>query len=105
MSKTNKPNSEKEVFEVMREYSKKKGYSFSDTQLRFYAENCFLLYESKGWCNVKYWPALAMKWVLNEARPKSYAEIGKFNKGTTSYKKPKLQGKSIRQKIMESENE
>jgi hypothetical protein len=97
MTKTNKPNSEEEVFEVMRAYCQKKGYSFSDTQLRFFAENCYLLYESKGWCNVKYWPPLAMKWILNEK--------GKFNKGTINYKKPKPFGKSVRNKIMEQEND
>ena len=96
MPKLSKPHSEKEVFEVMKDYSEKKGYSFTDTQLRFMAENCYLLYESKEWYGVKYWPPLAMKWVLNER--------GKFNKSTVSFKKPKPFGKSIRDKIMEREN-
>lgn len=93
----NKPNSEEDVFQVMQEYCRKKGYSFSSTQLRFFAENCYLLYESKGWCGTTYWPPLAMKWVLNEKK--------KFNKENVSYKKPEPQGKSIRDKIMEQEND
>lgn len=97
MAKVSKPESVDEVFSVMQEYSKKKGYSFSDTQLRFFAENCYLLYESKGWCGAKYWPPLAMKWVLNEQ--------GKFNKKVASYKKPKPQSKSVRDILMEQEND
>ena len=96
MSNSNKPSSEKEVFIVMQEYSQKKGYLFSDTQLKFMAENCFLYFESRGWASIKYWPAVAMKWILNEK--------GKFNKQTTIYKKPS-NGKSVRDKIMEQENE
>lgn len=96
MTKANKPNSEEEVFSVMKVYCQKKGYSFSDTQLKFFAENCYLLYESKGWCGVKYWPPLAMKWILNEK--------SKFNKGAISYKKPKPRGKSVRDILMEKEN-
>lgn len=105
MPKINKPESEEEVFSVMKEYCQKKGYSFSDTQLRFFAENCYLLYESKGWKGITYWPPLAMKWVLNEAKPTSYAKRGKFNKKVVSYKKSKPQGKSVRDKIMEQEDE
>ena len=97
MPKTNKPNSDVEVLEVMRGYCRKKGYLFSDTQLKFMAENCYLLYESKGWYGVKYWPPLAMKWVLNER--------GKFDKGTTGYKKPEPRGKSVRDILMEQEND
>jgi len=96
MSKPSKPHSEEDVFDVMKDYSQKKGYSFTDTQLRFMAENCYLLYESKDWYGIKYWPPLAMKWVLNER--------GKFNSKPTSYKKPKPCGKSIRDKVMEREN-
>lgn len=96
----NKPESEEEVFSVMKDYSQKKGYSFSDTQLKFMAENCYLLYESKGWCGVKYWPPLAMKWCLNEK--------GKFggepDKKGVSYKKPKPCGKSVRDILMEQED-
>lgn len=101
MAKVSRPESVDEVFEVMKKYSQKKGYQFTETQLRFMAENCYLLYESRGWCGVKYWPPLAMKWILNER--------GKFgdkpDKKVVSYKKPKLHGKSVRDKIMEKEKE
>ena len=94
--KSNRPKSVDEVFSVMKDYCQKKKYLFSDAQLRFLAENCYLLYESKSWYGVRYWPPLAMKWVLNER--------GKFNKGVSTYRKPKPQSKSIREKIMEQEN-
>ncbi len=97
MLKPNKPNSEEEVFSVMLGYSKKKGYSFSDTQLRFMAENCYLFYGGKGWAGCKYWPAWVMKWVLNEK--------GKFNKKSISHTKSKPQGKSVRNILLEQENE
>ena len=100
MPKLSKPHSEEEVFEVMKDYSEKKGYSFTDTQLRFMAENCFLFWEGRNWDKVAYWPAVCMRWVLNER--------GKFKgtsgKGVSTYKKPKSQGKSVRDKIMEREN-
>ena len=96
MAKVSKPESDKDVFRVMKDYSNKKGYSFTDTQLRFIAENCFLSYESKEWCGTKYWPPLVMKWLLNER--------GKFNKEIAKYKKPKPQSKSVRDKVMEQEN-
>ena len=96
MAKVSRPESVDEVFSVMKEYCQKKGYLFSDARLKFLAENCYLLYESKGWYGVKYWPPLAMKWVLNE--------VGKFGKKVVSYKKPKLPDKSVRDVIMEQEN-
>ena len=105
MPKHSKPNSEEEVFAVMKDYSGKKGYSFTDTQLRFMAENCFLFWEGRKWDKVSYWPAVCMRWVLNEAKPTRYAEQGKFNKKAVSYKKPTIKGKSVRDKIMERETE
>ena len=96
--KSNRPKSVDEVFSVMKDYCQKKKYLFSDVQLRFLAENCFLYFESRGWANIKYWPSLAMRWILNEK--------GKFNKQTTNYNKPKAdKSKSVRDKIMEQENE
>lgn len=95
MPKSNKPNSDAEVLDVMQEYCKKKGYSFSDTQLKFMAENCYLLYESKGWCGTTYWPPLAMKWCLNN-----------LDKQQTkpTYKPKQSRGKSVRDRIMEKES-
>ena len=91
-----KPKSDKEVFDVMKSYCQDKGYNFSDTQLDFMAQSCFFCYESKGWKGISYWPPLAMRWVLNNL-DKQYKN---------KYKpKPKLQGKSVRNKILEQENE
>ena len=93
-----KPESIDDVFRVMKSYSQKKGYSFSDVKLKFIAEDCYLLYESRGWYGIKYWPPLAMKWLLNVKC--------KFGKETPNYKTPKPQkGKSIRDTILESEEQ
>ena len=104
MPKPLKPHSEEEVFSVMKDYCQKKKYLFSDAQLRFLAESCYLLYESRGWCGIKYWPAVAMKWVLTNVNSQ---QKGKYDvRGTESYKgKMERKGKSIREKIMEQENE
>lgn len=96
MAKKHIPNSVDDVFEVMKQYSEKKGFSFTDSKLRYLAENCYLYFESRGWEGIKYWPPLAMKWVLNERRG--------FSKETTGYKKPTTKGKSVRDKIMEQED-
>lgn len=94
-NKVNKPESDAEVLEVMRKYCEKKGYNFSNTYLDYMAQSCYLTYESKGWAGIKYWPPLAMKWVLNN-----------LDKQLKHDYKPKLsKGKSVRDKIMESEAE
>lgn len=99
MPKLSKPNSEEEVFSVMKDYCQKKGYSFSDTQLRFFAENCYLLYESKSWYGVKYWPPLAMKWCLNNLHKQFKQSYSKNNN-------KEIRGKTVRQRILEEqENE
>jgi len=104
MSKINKPDSDTEVLEVMEKYCQDKGYSFSDGQLKYLAESCYLLYESRGWKGVTYWPAVAMKWILTNVHSQ---QKGKYDvRGTAQYKgemKPK--GKSVRDKIMECEME
>ena len=103
MAKTNKPQSDTEVFAVMKDYSEKKGYSFSDGQLKYMAESCYLLYESRGWESVKYWPAVAMKWILTNVHEQ---QRGRYDvRGTKEYKgtmKPK--GKSVRDVLLEQEN-
>lgn len=93
MAKTNKPNSDIEVLEVMKSYCQKKGYIFSDTQLDYMGQSCFLYFESKGWKGISYWPAVCMRWVLNN-----------LDKQIKSYCKSKPQ-KSVRNKIMEQEND
>ena len=104
MIKTNKPNSDTEVLEVMKGYCQDKGYVFSDTQLDYMAQSCYLYFESRGWVGIKYWPAVAKRWCLNNLE-RSY-ETRKFDKQYKySYKsKPKLQGRSVRDKILEQEN-
>ena len=103
MPKLSKPNSEEEVFEVMKNYSIKKGYVFSNTQLDYMAQSCYLLYESRGWCGIKYWPAVAMKWVLTNVNSQQKGKYGV--RGTELYKgKMERKGKSVREKIMEQED-
>ena len=98
MGKVSKPNNEDEVLQAMKKYCLSKGYSFSGAKLRYLAENCYLLYESKGWCGTKYWPPLVMKYILNEWT--------KFGKEISGCKKPKTnKGKSVRQIIMEKKDE
>lgn len=95
MAKVSKPESDQEVFSVMKEYCRKKGYRFSNKQLDFMAQSCFFCYESKGWKGTTYWPPLAMRWVLNNL-DKQYKE---------SYKPKPPKGQSVRDKIMERETE
>ena len=92
MPKPSKPQSDTEVLDVMTKYCQDKGYTFSNTQLDFMAQSCFFCYESKGWKGVTYWPPLAMRWVLN-------------NLDKQCKIKPKLQDKSVRDTIMEQEND
>ena len=94
--KTNKPNLEEEVLEVMKDYCKKKGYLFSNTQLDFMAQSCYLYFESRGWIGIKYWPAVAMRWVLTNLGK----QIKSFGPKINVHK-----SKSVRDKIMEQENE
>lgn len=96
MPKTNRPNSDVDVLTVMQKYCQDKGYTFSNAQLDYFAQSCFLYFESKGWKGITYWPAVCMRWVLNN--------LDKQYKGTY---KPKLKhkGKSVRNKIMEREAE
>jgi len=94
MAKTSKPQSDTEVLDVMKKYCQDKGYNFSDAQLDFFAQSCYLYFEGKGWKGVSYWPAVAMRWVLNNL-DKQYKQ---------SYIK-KDKGKTVRQQIMEQEDE
>ena len=88
MPKPSKPQSDEEVFLVMQEYCRKKKYTFSNNQLDFMAQSCYLYFESRGWKTISYWPAVAKRWVLN-------------NLDKQCKIKPKSQGKSIRDTILE----
>ena len=65
MPKPNKPQSDTDVLEVMQKYCQDKGYNFSNAQLDFMAQSCFLYFESRGWKTISYWPAVAKRWCLN----------------------------------------
>jgi len=66
-----KPEDSDEVFEIMKEYKDKKGYRYKDEELKVIAEDCFLLFESRGWLSgnkpIKYYPAVVMRWLLGNA--------------------------------------
>ncbi len=94
---SSKPKNTDEVYQTMKEYAFTKGYTISDSVLKEMAENCFLTFESKQWSGIKYWPPIAMRWVLT-------------NKPKFSYSKPVLtksctKGKSVRDRILERQND
>lgn len=62
---SNKPDNVDEILEVMREYNSKKGFNLSDATLSYLAEDCWLQLESRKWAGIKWWPAAAKRWVLN----------------------------------------
>lgn len=84
-----KPQNSDEVFDVMDKYAKSKGYVIPESTLRLEAEKCYLTHESKKWNNCKYWPPLAMRWILTNC------------KGVSKAPKPR-KGKSVREQILES---
>lgn len=93
MPKINKPESDVDVLSVMQKYCQDKGYTFSDTQLDYMAQSCYLYFKSRGWKGIAYWPAVCMRWCLNNL-DKQYR--------VKPNHKPK--GKSVRNTIMEQEN-
>lgn len=97
MAKPHKPDSVDDVFREMKKYCQKKNFNISDSRLKYMAENCYLSYEGKGWIGCKYWPAWVMKWVLNEAT--------KFGKGAIVSKPKAPKGKSVKDLILEKEND
>ena len=92
MPKISKPQSDEDVLSVMTKYCQDKRYTFNNTQLDFMAQSCFLYFESRGWKTISYWPAVAKRWVLNN-----------LDKHYKSKSKP--QGKSVRDTILEQEND
>lgn len=91
-----KPQNSDEVYSEMKRYSEKKKFNFSDYKLRFMAEDCFLFFEARQWSGVKYWPAVAMRWVLTNT-----------DKQTPKKQQSKKDSniKTLRDKILEQENE
>lgn len=102
MPRPSKPNSADDVFDVMKQYSEKKRLIFTDSKLRYLAEDCYLYFESRGWAGIKYWPAVAMKWVLNNLERSYKAKPDK--QYIKSNYKPKQKGQSVRDKILEQES-
>ena len=98
MSKWNKPDTDSEVRKVIKDYILSKNWYTSDKNLDFITEDCILFWEGKGWKGVAFWPAVVKRWVLTE-KNKKYSRINTSN--LTS--KPK--GKSVREKLLEKENE
>lgn len=103
MAKTNKPNSDADVLTVMKDYCEKKGYKFSNAQLDYMAQDCYFYYESKGWKNISYWPAVAMRWVLTNLKDQQIAKQSCSYAPKQNYR-PKQKGQSVRDKIMRQEN-
>jgi len=95
MPKAITPKDSDEVYEAMKEYCSKKQFQVPNATLRFWAEDCFLYFESRGWKGISYWPAVAMRWCLTN--------IKKLPKKDISPTKKKPMGKSIRDIILERE--
>ncbi len=102
MPKSNKPNSDTEVLEVMKSYCQDKGYTFSDVQLDVMAQSCYLLFESRGWKGITYWPAVVKRWILTNLDKQSKSG---YERGFPQHKGKMYKGKSVRDKILESEAE
>ena len=87
----NKPDNSEQVYDVMKEYCNTKQYTFTDAYVRYMAEECFLTHESRGWKGCRYWPPLAMRWVLNN-------KSKQITKSPTK-EKPE-QGETIRDRLL-----
>lgn len=98
MPSKSKPKDYDEVFNVMKEYCQKKNFKFTDYQLKVMAEDCFLLYESKEWSGTKYWPPLAMRWVLN-----NISKLSSYTKEPTA--PPQKKGRTVRDIILEKDKD
>ena len=92
-----RPSTTEEVFKVMSDYCSTKQINLSDYWIRHMAEDCFLLYQSKDWNGAKYWPALAMRWVLNNSY--KYKD-----RQQTPKKKPDTNKESIRDRLLKDKD-
>ena len=90
-----KPKEIQQVLTEMKSYCKKKNFHFTDQQLSLMAEQCYWYFEARGWSGIKYWPAVAYKWVLSQA--------DKQQKPQTFKAKPK--SKTVRDIILEQEDD
>jgi len=96
--KISKPDNSDEVLDVMRSYNKKKGFGLSEKKLEYLAEDCFLQHTGQGWAGSRYWPALAMRRVLNYVH-----EYGKHIKSKPKYKDSRPTLKERLQRLYENE--
>ena len=72
MTKTPPPESWRMVLTVMEKYCLDKRFDIRKCDLDLIAESCFQHYEGIGWMSgkqpVRFWPAVAKKWLLQEVR-------------------------------------
>ena len=93
-----KPKDSKDVFNIMAEYCKDKKYNFTEKELMYMAEDCYLLFESRSWKGISYWPAVAQRWVLNNlSKPKPYTKGERY-----PAKQTPEQGQTVRDKLLEN---
>lgn len=98
------PDSSDDVFNIMKQYIIKKGFSFTDSKIRYLAEDCFLYWESRKWKGITYWPAVAKRWILNNLDKQSKQSYkSKLKPQQSSY--AKRQGKSVREAILDNEKD
>jgi len=97
MAKVSRPQSSDDVKQIMKEYISKKKFTFSEMTIEYMAEACFLHFSSKDWAGVSYWPAVAMKWVLNNAT--------KFGCQPMRVEEKPKQGETLRDKILKEQQE
>lgn len=85
------PDDIDQVIKVMVEYVEKKKWNISLQTIEDLAEGCFLYYMARGWCNAKYWPALAMKWVLDYH--------SRVSKSEDSSPEPECKGPTLKERL------
>ena len=96
-----KPKNADVVYQTMKDYSHTKEFSFSESELRYMAEDFFLFWEGRRWDKIKYWPAVAMKRVLNlNANRKPSPKHSPVKASGTQEK-----SKSVRDKVLEKQND
>lgn len=96
MQKVHIPNSADEVCQVMKNYILTKKFSFSEAQIEYMAENMYLYFEGRAWAGIKYWPSVAMRWVLNS--------VTKFGQDIPTIQEPIQQtGQTVRDRILKEQ--
>ena len=86
------PDNIEQVIAVMKEYILKKKFTFSESQIEYMAEDFYLYFEGRSWDNIRYWPSVAMRWVLNS--------VTKFGSQPVQKEEPKSNEPTLRDKIL-----